>query len=196
MKITSATFKTSAPDFESCPSSDFPEFAFIGRSNVGKSSLINMITERKDLAKVSSKPGHTQLINFYLINENWCLIDLPGYGYARTGKENRIRFEGLIIDYMTKRTNLECVFVLIDSRIPPQAIDLEFVHWLFAKGVPAVLVFTKADTPSASALKKNVEAFQQGMAKWCKTKPTICITSSKTKLGRAELLDVISKIVS
>ena len=155
-----------------------------------------MITERKDLAKVSSKPGHTQLINFYLINENWCLIDLPGYGYARTGKDNRIRFEGLIIDYMTKRTNLECVFVLIDSRIPPQAIDLEFVHWLFAKGVPAVLVFTKADTPSASALKKNVEAFQQSMAKWCKTKPAICITSSKTKLGRAELLSAISKVVS
>jgi GTP-binding protein len=196
MKINSAIFKTSAPDFESCPSSDFPEFAFIGRSNVGKSSLINMITGRGDLAKVSSKPGHTQLINFFLINESWCLIDLPGYGYARTGKENRVRFEGLIIDYMTKRTNLECVFVLLDSRLPPQVIDLEFVHWLFSKGVPAVLVFTKADAPKASELKKNVELFQKSMSKWCKTTPKVVITSSKSKIGRVELLDVIGKVVS
>jgi GTP-binding protein len=194
MKVHSATFQTSSPDLRSCPESDLQEFAFIGRSNVGKSSLINLLTNKSTLAKVSSTPGRTELINFFLINNKWCLVDLPGYGYAKTA--NRDKFQGMIVDYLTKRSNLSLVFVLIDGRHTPQVIDLEFVHWLMGKNVPCVLVFTKADKLSASALQVNIDLFKEAMSEWCETEPLIFKSSIKTKTGQVELLREIGKCLS
>lgn len=192
MKIKTATFQTSAPDFDSCPTSDFPEFAFIGRSNVGKSSLLNMLAGRNALAKVSTTPGHTRLINFFLMNETWCLVDLPGYGYARTSKTNRAGFEQMIVDYLTRRSNLSCVFVLIDSRHEPQVIDLEFVNWLMSNRVPMVLVFTKTDLLKPAHVEKNIGLFKKAMSKWSEHLPRIFTCSSKTQNGRKELLNIIT----
>src|SRR5450432_379713 len=145
MKIKSAVFDVSAPDLESCPRWALPEFAFIGRSNVGKSSLINMLAERRELAKVSVTPGKTKLINFFVINDRWSLVDLPGYGYAEVAKKERNEFNKSVGDYLGERKNIYCVFVLIDSRLPPQRIDLEFLEWLVGRAVPFALVFTKMD---------------------------------------------------
>jgi GTP-binding protein len=195
MKIKSAEFITSAPDLDSCPESVLHEFAFIGRSNVGKSSLLNMLAGRNALAKVSATPGHTRLINFFLINNAWSMVDLPGYGYASTSKENRLKYQDMIVDYMTKRQNLACVFVLIDSRHSPQVIDLEFVQWLMGSKVPMVLVFTKADKPSATLLQKNIELFKESMSAWCEGFPKIFTSSTATKQGRSELLGFISNVV-
>lgn len=191
MQIQSATFETSSPDLESCPESGVPEFAFIGRSNVGKSSLINMLTRRKDLAVVSATPGRTRMINFFLINGKWSLVDLPGYGYAKASGHDRRKFQSIVTDYLLQRANLSCVFVLIDSRLPPQKIDLEFTRWLVECGVPFVLVFTKADKSKPKAVEKNIATFKEGMAEFCDGPPRIYTCSSKTGHGRGEVLHFI-----
>jgi GTP-binding protein len=197
MKIKSADFQTSAPDLESCPRSLRPEFAFIGRSNVGKSSLINMIAQRKDLAKVSDLPGKTRLINFFLINQAWHLVDLPGYGYAKVGKNQRADFNEAVQDYLEQREPLSCVFVLIDSTLPPQEIDLEFLRWLAAAGTPFVLVFTKTDKQSAARTDANVERFKDLIRGWWGNDlPGIIRCSTKTGDGRSEILEVIAAAIA
>ena len=171
------------------------EFAFIGRSNVGKSSLINMLTRKKDLAVVSSKPGRTRLINFFLINKKWSLIDLPGYGYAKASGHDRKKFQEFVTDYLLNRENMSCVFVLIDSRLTPQRIDLEFTQWLVDCEVPFVLIFTKADKSKPKVVEKNIELFKQGMTEFCDGLPRIYVCSSKTEQGRGEVLDFIDQAV-
>lgn len=196
MQIHSATFETSAPDLDHCPASTLPEFAFIGRSNVGKSSLINMLTKKKDLAVVSSKPGRTRLINFFQINRRWSLVDLPGYGYAKASGQQRHKFNEFVSDYLVNRENLSCVFVLIDSRLEPQKLDLEFTHWLIDYSVPFVLVFTKADKTKPAVMKKNIAAFQEAMAEFCEGLPRIYTCSAKTSDGRKEILNFIGEAIS
>lgn len=196
MQIHSATFETSAPDLDHCPASTLPEFAFIGRSNVGKSSLINMLTKKKDLAVVSSKPGRTRLINFFQINRCWSLVDLPGYGYAKASGQQRHKFNEFVSDYLVNRENLSCVFVLIDSRLEPQKLDLEFTHWLIDYSVPFVLVFTKADKTKPAVMKKNIAAFQKAMAEFCEGLPRIYTCSAKTSDGRKEILNFIGEAIS
>ena len=195
MLIRSATFQISAPDLASCPVSDLPEFAFIGRSNVGKSSLLNMIAGGKEIARVSPTPGHTQLINFYAIDRAWTLVDLPGYGYAKTAKTERDRFQEMIANYLEGRRNLACTFVLIDSRHTPQQIDLDFVQWLTHCPTPFALVFTKTDTMKAGAVQKNIALFQQRMAESGGELPRVFTTSAKTRSGKPELLEFIGTIL-
>ena len=191
MNSLSAKFQTSAPDVASCPVSELPEFAFIGRSNVGKSSLLNMLAGAKTLAKVSATPGRTQLINFFSIGGTWSLVDLPGYGYAKTARTERDRFQQMIAGYLCGRANLACVFVLIDSRHEPQAIDLEFVQWLLGERVPFALVFSKADKVKPGRVRANIELFQAEIAAWCGELPRVFTTSSETRSGRLELLGFI-----
>jgi len=194
MKISSAIFLISNTDYKKCPQDNVPDFAFIGRSNVGKSSLINMLCNHKNLAKTSSKPGKTQLINHFSINDKqWYLVDLPGYGYARTSKTNREKWEGMISDYLCERENLHCVFVLIDSRLEPQKIDLEFINWLGEHGLPFVLAFTKTDKISAVQVDKNIAAFKREMSKSWDEIPPIFKTSSIENKGKTEILDFIEK---
>lgn len=179
---------------KACPNWNRPEFAFIGRSNVGKSSLLNMLVERRDLAKVSGTPGKTRLINYFIINGSWCLVDLPGYGYAKTTQVQRADFNEAVADYLEKRENLRCTFVLIDSNLPPQPIDLEFVRWLGNVGVPFVLVFTKADKQSSAGTGKNIAAFKKSLSAWWGEElPGTITCSAKTKDGRTEILDVIEE---
>lgn len=196
MKIKSAVFDVSAPDLKSCPHSAFPEFAFIGRSNVGKSSLINMLAEKNDLAKVSVTPGKTKLINFFTINDTWSLVDLPGYGYAAVGKRDRFEFNEAVADYLEKRKNVFCVFVLIDSRLSPQAIDLEFVTWLAGCEVPFALVFTKTDKQSLHHAQANILLFKKCFAGWVEDPPVIFTCSSRTKSGRMDILKFIQKTLA
>ncbi len=196
MHIQSAIFQISAPDFASCPVSGLPEFAFIGRSNVGKSSLINMIAGQKALAKVSPTPGHTQLINFFTMNKTWSLVDLPGYGFAKAQKAVRDKFPKMISEYLTSRTNLACVFVLIDSRHAPQQIDLEFVQWLMDAGAPMALVFTKTDKTKATALRKNMELFEAKISESGRVAPTVFTSSAQERTGRTELLEFIGTTLS
>jgi GTP-binding protein len=196
MKVHTASYITSATTLESCPDSDFPEFAFIGRSNVGKSSLLNLITNKEALAKVSGTPGHTQLINFFLINEAWSLVDLPGYGYATKLRVERARFEEMISNYLSKRTNLARVFVLIDSRHTPQTIDLEFVEWLSQCGVPAALVFTKIDKAKPREVQKNITLFCEKIQAHYPELPPVFKTSSETGAGRMELLGYIEQVLA
>jgi GTP-binding protein len=196
MKITSADFEMSAPDLRSCPEWALPEFAFIGRSNVGKSSLINLLTGRRSLAKVSVTPGKTQLINFFILNGTWCLVDLPGYGYAHVSRKDRNAFNHAVGDYLEQRKNVFHVFVLIDSRLPPQKIDLEFLQWLVDCATPFSLIFTKVDKISSSELEKNVAAFRRSMAEWCDGEPLVLASSAKTKAGCAEILEVIETILT
>jgi GTP-binding protein len=196
MNVVSAKFQTSAPDLALCPVSELREFAFIGRSNVGKSSLLNMLAGAKALAKVSATPGHTQLINFFPVNDAWTLVDLPGYGYAKKAGTDRDRFQQMIAGYLTGRTNLAGVFVLIDSRHPPQQIDLEFVHWLLEESVPFALVFSKADLVKAALLQKHIELFQEKIAAWCGQLPRIFTTSAETRSGRRELLAFIGEALT
>jgi GTP-binding protein len=191
MKITKSEFISSYADVHKCPAPDKPEFAFIGRSNVGKSSLINMLTQTKDLAKTSSTPGKTQTINHFLINETWYLVDLPGYGYASVSKTLREGFGQMIEDYVQKRENLSCIFVLVDSRLEPQKSDLSFINWAGSKGVPLAIVFTKVDKLKLNELQRNVQQFKKAvLADWEELPPMI-ITSSEKKTGRDELLDFI-----
>ena len=193
MHIKSATFQISAPDLSSCPAAELPEIAVIGRSNVGKSSLLNMLVGQRALAKVSPTPGHTRLINFFAINGAWNLVDLPGYGYAKTSKAERARFQQMIAEYLSGRESLASVLVLIDSRHTPQQIDLEFVQWLTECNVPMALVFTKADMLKPNQVRKNVDLFQEEVMAWHPDPPRIFLTSSKTRTGRAELLGHIQQ---
>jgi len=194
MLIHSADFVASYTNVEKCPQPTKPEYAFIGRSNVGKSSLINMLVERKKLAKVSSTPGKTQTINHFIINEQWYLVDLPGYGYAKISKYQREKWTRFIRGYMKRRENLQCVFLLIDSRLKPQKNDLEFANWLGGIPVPFVIVYTKADKNKASELKKNTQTFEKAMLESWETMPQQFITSSEKKLGRDEILHFINDL--
>jgi GTP-binding protein len=195
VKITTAAFQGSSPDLASCPTSVLPEFALIGRSNVGKSSLINMLTRSEGLAKVSQIPGKTQLINFFSINNTWNLVDLPGYGYAKVGKKKRGGFSAFVSDYLQHRPNLLGTFVLIDSRLAPQNLDLEFLHWMVASGLAFILAFTKTDTLSRNATLKNVEAFLSRMREITEESPAYVLSSSKDGQGRSEILDLIESAI-
>ncbi len=196
MHIKTATFQISAPDLRSCPVAVAPEIAVIGRSNVGKSSLLNMLAGQKALARVSPKPGHTRLINFFSINGAWTLVDLPGYGYAKTSHAERAQFQQMIAEYLSGRTVLASVLVLIDARHTPQLIDLEFVQWLTEGSVPMVLVFTKADMLKESQVRAHIELFEEKIAQWCPEPLRIFTTSSKTKAGRVELLAYIQETLA
>ena len=196
MIIKSAEFVISNSDYRLCPQDGKPEYAFIGRSNVGKSSLINMITNKKGLAMTSSKPGKTTLINHFIINDQWYLVDLPGYGFARRSKEGREKLREIIEDYILERTELVNLFVLVDVRHEPQLIDLEFMEWLGENEVPFSIVFTKADKLSALRLQTNVEAYNDKLKEIWEELPPIFITSSEKKQGREELVDYIGKIQS
>lgn len=194
MIIKSAEFVISNTDVHKCPDTHLPEYAFIGRSNVGKSSLINMLTAHKGLAMTSQKPGKTQLINHFLINKEWHLVDLPGYGYARVGQANRERLKSIIEDYILERPQLTNLFILLDCRHEPQKIDLEFIEWAGENGVPFSLVFTKADKLSKGRLASNVEAYKQRLLESWEELPPIFVTSSEERQGRDELLDYIDSI--
>ena len=194
MVIKSAEFVISNSRVEKCPTTGLPEYAFIGRSNVGKSSLINMLTARKGLAMTSQKPGKTQLINHFIINDSWYLVDLPGYGYARLGKDSRDSLRRMIEDYVLERKELVLLFVLIDCRHEPQKIDLEFIQWLGEEGVPFALVFTKADKLSKGRLAANVEAYKAKLHEEWEELPPIFVTSSEERMGRDELLGYIEEI--
>ncbi len=195
MIIKSADFFISSGRADQCPQdSKLPEYAFIGRSNVGKSSLINMLTGRKALAKTSSTPGKTMLINHFIINNEWYLVDLPGYGFARRGKKEMEKFRNLIEYYILERQQLTCLFVLIDSRLSPQKIDLEFIQWLGEEGIPFCIVFTKADKNKTGELKKNVQGFLKKLQEEWEELPVHFVTSSEKGTGRMELLDYIDEI--
>lgn len=191
MLIKSAKFIISNTDIEKCPEPDLPEYAFIGRSNVGKSSLINMLTERKSLAKISGKPGKTRLINHFLINKQWYLTDLPGYGYAKISKEERQQMELLISDYIVKRKNLLSLFVLLDSRHKPQLIDLEFMQWLGEKQIPFTMVFTKIDKLKKTQVERHLSDYADEMLRTWVELPQLFITSATKRTGRKEILDFI-----
>ena len=194
MVIKSAEFVISNSRVEKCPTTGLPEYAFIGRSNVGKSSLINMLTARKGLAMPSQKPGKTQLINHFIINDAWYLVDLPGYGYARLGKDSRDSLRRMIEDYVLERKELVLLFVLLDCRHDPQKIDLEFIQWLGEEGIPFALVFTKADKLSKGRLAANVEAYKAKLHEEWEELPPIFVTSSEERMGRDELLGYIEEI--
>jgi len=194
MIIKTAKFLMSNTDYKKCPSPDLNEYAFIGRSNVGKSSLINMITDNKSLAKISSNPGKTQMINHFIINENWYLVDLPGYGFAKISKKMRAKFRKMIDDYILNRQNLVSIFVLIDSRHDAQKIDLEFINWLGSQGVPFGIIFTKADKLGVNALKKQIDKYRETLAEYWETLPPNFISSSVTKRGKEEILSYIEDL--
>jgi GTP-binding protein len=193
MHIASALFDRSAPDLDSCPDESLPEFAFIGRSNVGKSSLLNTLSGKAGLAKVSPVPGHTKLINHFTINKTWRLVDLPGYGYANVARADKSKFNDAVSEYLEHRANLCLVFALIDSGLAPQDIDIEFMEWLVQRQVPFVLVFTKIDNFPASVVQANIAAFTERIAKWFVQPPAVFKCSAKTGDGRAELLGVIEE---
>jgi GTP-binding protein len=194
MKISEAIFLQSNTDYQKCPKPDKPEYAFIGRSNVGKSSLINSIVQKKDLAKTSQTPGKTQLINHFQIDKKWYLVDLPGYGYAKVSKVEREKFEKMIHGYLENRENLICTFVLVDVRHEPQKIDLEFIRNLGEKGIPFCLVFTKADKLSKTAVDKNVEQYKEKMLETWEEMPQFFVTSSVNGNGRDEILKTITDL--
>lgn len=194
MKIKSAEFVISNTDVSKCPKDNLPEYAFIGRSNVGKSSLINMLTNHKSLAKTSGKPGKTQLINHFIINKNWFLVDLPGYGYASVSKDKRKTFQKFIKDYFNKRMQLACTFVLVDSRHAPQKIDLDFMEFLGTNGIAFGIIFTKADKLNKSTLPKNIENYKKELLKYWEELPPHFISSSNDKTGRDEILDFIQNV--
>lgn len=193
MQIKSAIFNMSARNLQAAPEWNRPEFAFIGRSNVGKSSMINMLSNKDGLAKVSATPGKTQLLNFFVMNETWSLVDLPGYGYAKVAKSEKINFNESVGDYLEQRENLRQVFVLIDSRLTPQRIDLDFINWLGDCGVPFALVFTKADKQSAGKTQATVDAFLGSMPEHLSGVPPVIISSSKSRKGRIEILKLIEQ---
>jgi len=196
MIIKEATFISSNTSVSQCPTTDLPEYAFIGRSNVGKSSLINMLTNHSKLAKTSSFPGKTQLINHFKINNNWYLVDLPGYGWAKVSKESREQWLKMIKAYLQKRQNLACVFLLIDSRHEPQDSDLEFIGLLGSLQIPFVLVFTKTDKQSDIKTQKGIEAYKQKLLETWEELPQIFITSASEKKGRDEILNFIDQVNS
>ena len=192
MEIKSAEFVMSNSNVEKCPKSLLPEYAFIGRSNVGKSSLINMLTNRKSLAKTSGKPGKTQLINHFLINNNWHLVDLPGYGYAKVSKSSKRTFQKFITEYFSKRKQLVCGFVLVDIRHEPQKIDMEFMEWLGENLIPFCVIFTKADKLKPKSIENHVKAYEDIMLETWEQMPKYFITSSSNGAGKDELLTYIN----
>ena len=193
MKIKKAEFVISNTEIKKCPAPKMPEYAFIGRSNVGKSSLINALTNRKSLAKTSGKPGKTQLINHFLINESWFLVDLPGYGYATVSKTQRVEFAKFIKTYLSKRENLMCLFVLIDSRLKPQKIDLEFMQWLGENGIPFVICFTKLDKLSKTERDKNITFYKSELNKEWEELPKFFYSSATKQIGTEEILSFVEE---
>ena len=194
MGINKAEFVISNTDVKKCPEGNLPEYAFIGRSNVGKSSLINMLTAQKNLAKTSQKPGKTQLINHFIINDTWYLVDLPGYGYAQRGKEGRARIQQIIESYILDRQELTNLFVLLDCRHEPQAIDLEFMTWLGENNIPFAIIFTKTDKISKGKLLENMQAYNEKMLETWEELPPILTSSSEKKEGREEIIRFIEEI--
>jgi len=194
MIIKTAEFVISNTKLSLCPAPDKTEYAFIGRSNVGKSSLINYITDNKKLAKTSGTPGKTQLINHFIINDEWYMVDLPGYGYAKSSKTNRLKWEAFISEYILQRENLMNLFVLIDSRLVPQQIDLDFMEWLGEKGIPFSIVFTKTDKLTSSKLNKNLMAYKKEMLKYWEEMPISFSTSATGKMGKEAILNYIESI--
>lgn len=194
--IKEASFVISNTDYQKCPRPDKKEFAFIGRSNVGKSSLINMLTSRKNLAKTSGKPGKTQLINHFLIDNSWYLVDLPGYGYAKTSKTKRGEWGKMIEEYLINRENLQLVFVLVDSRLEPQRIDLEFINWLGENGIPLAIIFTKVDKQSINKTQASVAKFRRALLRNWEEVPQLFATSAETGVGKEDLTGYIQDIVN
>ena len=193
MQVKSAEFLKSSAETSQCPDTGLPEYAFIGRSNVGKSSLINMLTDRKGLAKISGTPGKTQLINHFIIDDSWYLVDLPGYGYAKVSKKLRKEFNKIITDYLNNRQSLVCVFMLIDSRHEPLKNDLEFINWLGENEVPFVLTFTKVDKLSSSQLNRNLQVYKSKLLLEWETLPKIISTSATSRIGKDEILNFIEE---
>lgn len=193
--VKSAEFIKSSPDYRQSPKADKPEFAFIGRSNVGKSSLINALVNKKDLAKTSSQPGKTQLINHFLIDQDWYLVDLPGYGYARVSRDNRAVWGKMIRNYILKRENLLNVYLLIDSRHLPQKIDIEFMNFLGENSVPFTIVFTKIDKQTANKTNENLRNYKNELLKYWEELPQIILTSAEKRQGLEELMDSIKSII-
>jgi len=196
MNITSAEFVISNTNVKFCPDTNTPEFAFIGRSNVGKSSLINMIVNRKGLAMTSSKPGKTQLINHFIINNSWHLVDLPGYGYARVSKDSRSQLRTLIESYILERTQLTNLFVLLDSRLEPQQIDIDFMTWLGQNGIPFSIVFTKIDKLSKLQIAKSLGVYKANLLESWEELPPLFVTSAEKNIGRDEILKYIEDILN
>jgi GTP-binding protein len=196
VNISSAIFDCSAPDLDSCPDESLPEFAFIGRSNVGKSSLLNMLSGKLDLARVSPTPGFTKLINIFTMNRTWRLVDLPGYGFAQGARKAKFKFNRAVDDYLKHRTSLCCVFALLDSGLPPQEIDVEFVAWLARNSVPFVLVFTKTDKVTPATVQANIAAFTARISGWFEKLPEIFTCSATAKQGRRQLLGVIEEAMT
>ncbi len=193
MEIKQARYVQSSPTLAGCPMADKPEFAFVGRSNVGKSSLINLLTARNNLALTSVSPGKTRNINHFIINEQWYLVDLPGYGFAKVSKKQRDEWQNNLNEYLIKRTNLVNVFVLVDCNIPPQRIDIEFINWLGAQSIPFGIVFTKSDKPKVHALNVNINDFLSALAEHWEHLPPHFVSSSVRKVGREEILDYIDQ---
>ncbi|HMQ49072.1 MAG TPA: ribosome biogenesis GTP-binding protein YihA/YsxC [Saprospiraceae bacterium] len=194
MTIHQVDFVGSFPSDTKCPQDERPEYAFIGRSNVGKSSLINFLTGRKNIAHTSNKPGKTQLLNYYLVNQSWYLVDLPGYGYAKISKIKRKEWEKMIQNYLVRRDNLQCAFVLIDANIPPQKIDVEFINWLGEMAVPFVLVYTKTDRLKPEQIAPNIEAIRAELLQYWETLPEQFITSAVNKIGDDDILNFIAGV--
>lgn len=194
MEITSADFVKSSSQLEECPAPKIPEYAFIGRSNVGKSSLINLLTKRRKLAKTSSTPGKTQLINHFLVNETWYLVDLPGYGWAQVSKKEKEKWKKMIEDYLLGRENLACVFLLVDSRHEPQQLDIAFMEWMGEEEVPFAVVFTKADKLGKTQIQSNVSKYKKVMLNTWEELPTMFITSSEEKVGGDDILEFIGNV--
>lgn len=196
MQIKSAQYLMSNDDYRKCPKPDMPEFAFIGRSNVGKSSLINMLTSNSKLAKTSASPGKTQKINHFVINNSWYLVDLPGYGYAKVSKSQRDVFRKMIEGYILNRQNLVNLFVLVDSRLEPQNIDVEFINWLGASRVPFTIIFTKTDKIGSNVLAAKVDAYKEHLLQTWESLPDMLLSSAVSKMGQEEILDYIQNIIN
>ena len=196
MKIKTSKFVISNTNYRKCPAPKIPEYAFIGRSNVGKSSLVNALSNKKNLAKTSAKPGKTQLINHFIINKEWFLVDLPGYGFAKTSKKKKAIFQKMTENYLLNRTNLICLFVLIDSRLKPQKIDQEFMQWLSEKEIPFVMIFTKSDKLGKIALEKNIQEYNTKMLKKWEELPKSFVTSAEKKTGLNQIIKYISSLNS
>ncbi len=194
MEVKEARFVMSNTDVRKCPAPNRPEYAFIGRSNVGKSSLINMLTNKKSLAKISGRPGKTRLINHFLINDEWYLVDLPGYGYAQVPKAERLKWEKFLRKYILERENLYCLFVLIDSRHPAQKVDLDFMEWLGVSEIPFSIIFTKTDKLRPEELEQNLKAYEEKLFETWETMPGYFISSSEKGVGKDEILDFIENI--
>ncbi len=196
MKVQKAQFLKSAVSLDACPPTHLPEFAFIGRSNVGKSSLVNFLCQQDGLARVSKTPGRTREINFFQLDERWCLVDLPGYGYAKVSKTQRDQFNEFVSEYLLNRENLLGTFVLVDSRHSPQKLDLQFVEWLIGAGLPFALIFTKTDKSKARVVKKNIDLFLEAMKSFSDGAPVVFESSVQTRSGQKEILAFINKALS